>query len=97
MRFCQALLGPHGGAVVEPHFQRMLGDLVRAELSAWMPPDTRPAVPLDATVQYLVSAFTGLLRWWMEQPNRSSAEEVDRQFRTLSLPTLGAALGVNAS
>lgn len=97
MRFCQALLGPHGGAVVEPHFQRMLGDLVRAELSAWMPPDARPAVSLDAVVAYLVSAFIGLLRWWMEQPNRSSAEEVDRQFRALSLPALTAVLGNRAS
>lgn len=93
MRFCRALLGPRGGAVVEPHFQRMLGDLVRAELSACVPAGARPTIPLDVMVAYIVSAFIGLLRWWMEQPNRSSAEEIDRQFRALSLPVLAAALG----
>jgi hypothetical protein len=96
MRFCRALLGPRGGAVVEPHFQRLLGDLVRAELSACVPAGATPVVPLDAVVPYIVSAFIGLLRWWMEQPNRSSAEEVDRQFRALSLPALTAALGAGA-
>ena len=93
MRFCRALLGPRCGAVIEPHFQRMLGDLLRAELGARVPVGVTPVVPLDAVVPYIVSAFIGLLRWWMEQPNRSSAEEVDRQFRALSLPALTAALG----
>jgi AcrR family transcriptional regulator len=97
MRFCQALLGPRGGAVVEPHFQRMLGDLLWAELSARVPIGATPAVPLNAVVPYIVSAFIGLLRWWMDQPNRSSAEEIDRQFRTLSLPVLTAVLGAGAS
>lgn len=97
MRFCRALLGPRGGAVVEPHFQRMLGDLVRAELRVCVPAGATPVVPLDAVVPYIVSAFIGLLRWWMEQPNRSSAEELDRQFRALALPALAAALGSGAA
>jgi AcrR family transcriptional regulator len=96
MRFCRALLGPRCGAVIEPHFQRLLGDLLRADLSSRVLTGATPVVPLDAVVPYIVSAFIGLLRWWMEQPNRSSAEEVDRQFRALSLPALTAALGAGA-
>jgi hypothetical protein len=75
----------------------MLGDLVRAELGDCVPAGVAPVVPLDAVVPYIVSAFIGLLRWWMDQPNRSSAEEIDRQFRTLSLPVLTAVLGADAS
>jgi AcrR family transcriptional regulator len=93
MRFCRTLLGPRCSAVIEPHFQRLLGDLLSAELSVRMLAGATPVVPLDAIVSYIVSAFIGLLRWWMEQPNRSSAEEINRQFRALSLPALTAALG----
>ena len=93
MRFCRTLLGPRCSAVIEPHFQRLLGDLLRAELSIRVQAGATPVVPLDAVVPYIVSAFIGLLRWWMEQPNRSSAEEINRQFRALSLPALTAALG----
>jgi len=95
-RFCRALLGPRSGAIVEPHVQRILADLVREELSACMPGDAELAVPLDVVVQYTVSAFLGLLRWWMEQPALCAAEEIDRQFRALTIPAITAALEMTA-
>jgi AcrR family transcriptional regulator len=93
-RFCRALLGPRSGAIVEPHVQRILADLVREELAACVGAGAVLAVPLDVVVQYTVSGFLGLLRWWMDQPAPCAAEEIDRQFRTLSIPAITAALEV---
>jgi AcrR family transcriptional regulator len=93
MQFCRALLGPRSGAIVEPHLQRMLAGLVREELAARVVTGAAPAVTLDVTVQYVVSAFIGLLRWWMDQPVPGPAEEMDRQFRIMTLPAITAALG----
>ena len=92
LRFCRALLGPHSAAIVEPQIQRILGDLVREELAECVSPGAKLAVPLDVVIQYTLSAFLGLLRWWMDQPARCSAEEIDRQFRVLTIPAIAAAL-----
>jgi AcrR family transcriptional regulator len=90
--FCRALLGPHSGAIVEPRIQQILGGLVREELAAYAPADAVLTLPLEVVVQYTVSAFLGLLRWWMEQPTPCAAEEIDRQFRALAIPAISAAL-----
>ncbi len=67
-QFCRALLGSHSGAIVEPRIQQILVELVRQELAGRVLSGATPLVPLDVAVQYTVSAFLGLLRWWMEQP-----------------------------
>ncbi len=96
LRFCRALLGTHSAAIVEPRIQRILAELVREELAACVPAGAVLAVPLDVVVQYTVSAFLGLLRWWMDQPAPCSAEEIDRQFRALTISAITAALEVPA-
>ena len=96
LRFCRALLGTHSAAIVEPRIQRILAELVREELAACVPAGAVLAVPLDVVVQYTVSAFLGLLRWWMDQPRPCSAEEIDRQFRALTISAITAALEVPA-
>jgi AcrR family transcriptional regulator len=96
LRFCRALLGTHSAAIVEPRIQCILADLVRKELAACVPHGAVLVVPLDVVVQYTVSAFLGLLRWWMEQPAPCAAEEIDRQFRTLAIPAIVTALDIPA-
>lgn len=91
-RFCRALFGPQSGAIVEPRIQGILADLVREDLVACVPAGAVVAVPRDVVVQYTVSAFLGLLRWWMEQSVPCPAEEIDRQFRALTIPAISAAL-----
>lgn len=92
LRFCRALLGPHSGAIVAPRVERLLTELVRAELAACLSRGATPAVPLDAVIQYTVSAFLGMLQWWMDQPAPCPAEELDRQFRALTMPAIMAGL-----
>jgi AcrR family transcriptional regulator len=92
VRICRVFLGSHSGAVGEPHMRRILTDLVRQEIAASVPPNVRPAVPLDVVVHYTVSAFLGLLTWWTDEQLPCSAEEIDRQFRALTMPGIAAAL-----
>ena len=73
--------------------QRILAELVREELAVCVSPGAVLAVPLEVVVQYTVSAFLGLLRWWMDQPTPCSAEEIDRQFRALTIPAIAAHAG----
>jgi len=91
-QFCRALLGSHSGAIVEPRIQQILVELVRQELAGRVLSGATPLVPLDVAVQYTVSAFLGLLRWWMEQPAPCPAEEIDQQFQALTIPAITAAL-----
>ena len=95
-RFCRALLGTQSGAIVEPRIQHILADLVREELATCVPAGAALTVSRDIVVQYTVSAFLGLLRWWMDQPTPSSAEEIDRQFQAMTIPAITAALEVPA-
>jgi AcrR family transcriptional regulator len=96
-RICRVLLGSHNGAIGEPHVRRILTDLVHQELAASVPSNVTPAVQLDVVVHYAVSAFVGLLVWWTDQQLPCSPEEIDRQFRALTLPGIAAALELRAA
>ncbi|HEY3366112.1 MAG TPA: TetR/AcrR family transcriptional regulator [Symbiobacteriaceae bacterium] len=87
----RAIVGKQSGAIVHQQFQRIVADLVKRELSA-LAPSGALAVPLDVVVQYTVSAFLALMTWWLDQKMPCSAEEMDRMFRTLTLPGIAAAL-----
>jgi AcrR family transcriptional regulator len=96
-RICRVLLGSDSGAIGEPHMRRILTDLVRQDIAASVPPKVTPAVPLDVVVHYTVSALVGLLTWWTDQQLPCSPEEIDRQFRALTLPGIVAALELPAA
>jgi AcrR family transcriptional regulator len=96
-RVCRVLLGSHSGAIGEPHVRRILTDLVRHEIAASVPPSVTPTIPLDVVVHYTVSAFVGLLTWWTDQQLPCSPEEIDRQFRALTMPGIVAALELPAA
>jgi hypothetical protein len=95
-RICRVLLSPRSGAIVEPHMRRILTELVREEITASVPPGVASAVSLDVVAHYTVSAFLGLLTWWIDQQMLCSAEEIDRQLRALTMPGIAAALGLPA-
>jgi AcrR family transcriptional regulator len=92
LRFCRALLGSQCSTIVEPQIERFLADILREELAVYVVSDTAGAVPFEVVVPHTVSAFLGVLRWWMGQPTPCAAEEIDRQFRALSVPAITAGL-----
>lgn len=49
----------------------------------------------EIAAHYFVSAFMGILVWWVEKDMPCSAEEIDRSFRELAMPGFRHVLAVN--
>ncbi len=96
-RIFKATLGKQSGAIVHDQMRRVLADFVRDELAALGPHGASSQIPLDIVVQYTVSSFIGLLTWWLDRQMPCPAEEMDRTFRTLTLPGIAAALRLPAA
>jgi len=83
-RLFRALLGQRSGALVQSELDRVLADLVRADLERLHP--IGDVQKLEVAVRFVVSAYAGLLTWWCEHPAPAPPEEIDRAFRALVLP-----------
>jgi AcrR family transcriptional regulator len=92
----QVIVGRQSGVLVLHEIKQILCALVREELTAARPRGERTAIPLEVMVQYVVSAFVGLLVWWLEAGLPCSAAEVDQMFQALTLPGVRAALSTEA-
>ncbi len=89
-RIYKATVGKKGGAIVLQHMQRMLADLTRDEIAAFLPYSTSLPIPQDVAVDFVVNTFLTLLTWWMERNMPCSAAEMDRIFHRLTLSGLSA-------
>jgi AcrR family transcriptional regulator len=89
----RAMVGKQSGVILLREIPQILADLVRAELAAITPPGVRGAIPQEVLVEYVVSAFLGLLVWWLEAGKTCSAAEMDQMFQALTTPGVRAALG----
>ncbi len=86
-------MGRRGRAILHEHFRRVLArwicdamtrtPRIRARASGGVPP------PLLA--QHVASTFVLVLDWWVNSECVLSPGEADGLFRTLVLPSLGAA------
>jgi AcrR family transcriptional regulator len=91
-RLFRALVGQRSGALVQRQLDRMLIDLVRADLEQLdVVTDERK---VEVAVRFVVSAYIGLLTWWLERPTPATPEEMDEAFRALILPGIAGFLGV---
>jgi AcrR family transcriptional regulator len=90
----RSLVGKRSGAVVKKRIEQMLADVVRDELAALAPHDASTPIPLELVVQYIVSAFMGLLSWWADHDPPGSAAEMDRIFQQVTMPGVLAGLGL---
>lgn len=88
----RAVVGKQSGVIVQREIQQIIGDLVRAEITDVTRGATHRAIPLEALVAYVVSAFIGLLIWWIEAGLPCSAAEVERMFQRLAISGIGAFL-----
>lgn len=88
----QAMVGKQSGMIVQRELQQILADLARNELLAALPPGKAASLPLEAIVAHVVSAFMGLLTWWLDNGLPCSPVEVDRIFQLLTIPGVKAVL-----
>ncbi|MBI3970056.1 MAG: TetR/AcrR family transcriptional regulator [Chloroflexi bacterium] len=93
-RLYRVLMGRRGGAAVFKHARGQFTVLVREHLEeAVANRQAAPPVPLEVTVQYVVSAFLGLLTWWLDSDPPYTGEQMGRMFEQLVIPGVRAGLG----
>src|SRR4051794_23602138 len=68
----RAMIGKQSGAVVRKEIQQLLTGLVRDELALLVPNNATP-VAIEIVVQYVVSAFMGLLAWCADHDTPATA------------------------
>ncbi len=79
-------LARKGGAELVTHIMHdSVADLVREHLWAQFPGLRRDQPQLEAAVQFVASACTGLLIWWLNDDTPYSAEELYTIFRRLTI------------
>jgi AcrR family transcriptional regulator len=89
----RAVVGKQSGVIVQREIQQIIGDLVRAELDGLVLQGGKLAITREMLVDYVVSAFMGLLIWWLEAGLPCSAAEIDHMFQCLTISGIGAVLG----
>ena len=87
-----AKMGSRGRAVIHEHLQKVLAELIAAEVKKDLQSRRKTAgqIPSDLLVQYVASTFILVLNWWVETKSQHSPKEVNGLFRSLVLPALAA-------
>jgi AcrR family transcriptional regulator len=92
-RIYRALCGHQGGAVVQRHLRRLIGDLLRQHL--W--PQFSGAgtgVTADVAAEFYTSAALGLLVWWIGHEFCNGPAWLTANYRTLARPASDIAASV---
>lgn len=86
----EAKMGPRGRAIVHAHLQRVLSEIIAAEVKTDLQrrSKTERPIPPDLLVQYVASTFVLVLNWWVASRKPIPAKEVNDLFRALILPIL---------
>jgi AcrR family transcriptional regulator len=84
-RVYRALCGHQGGALVQRHLRRLIGDVLRKRLR---PHPTRSGtdVPADVAAEFYTSAALGLLVWWIDHDFYGDHAWLTLLYRKLAAP-----------
>jgi AcrR family transcriptional regulator len=84
-RVYRALCGYQGGALVQRHLRRLIGDVLRKRLR---PHQTRSGtgVPADVAAEFYTSAALGLLVWWIDHDFHGDHAWLTELYRKLAAP-----------
>lgn len=80
----RAIVGRESGKIVDKEIRHLVGDLVRAELTA----RKRDALRVELAAQYIAGAMLAVVTWWLDRNIKLTALELDEHFRALVLPGL---------
>jgi AcrR family transcriptional regulator len=80
------LLGPTGTSPVVSQIERMLTDVVRAELEQLAASEGPPRVPVDLIASSVVASFLAALRWWVETGFARTPENMDVLYQAIVAP-----------
>jgi AcrR family transcriptional regulator len=54
----------------------------------WMARNINSSVPSEIVTRYFINAFFGTFKWWVCNDMPYTAEEIDRYFKLLAMPTI---------
>ena len=94
-RFFKALLGKRSNGVFNKHFYDYLFAHMKEHLRLPMPREKHDSPQSEIMAHYIVSAFMGILVWWVENDMPCTAEEIVRLFKQLTMPGFRDVLGLN--
>jgi AcrR family transcriptional regulator len=86
------LVGPTGTSPVVGHIERMLTDVVRAELDQLAASEGQPRVPLDLIASSVVASFLASLRWWVDTGFARTPENMDALYQAMVAPGVRTAM-----
>jgi AcrR family transcriptional regulator len=81
----KALLGKEG---ITTFIKEMQLEHVPEWLGERWFPGKRPPAPVGVIVHYYVYAFIGVLRWWVNENKPCTADEINRYFKQLAMPSV---------
>ena len=53
------------------------------------------SIPSEIVTHYFINAFSGILKWWINNDMPCTAEEIDRYFKQLAMPTIKSIILAN--
>jgi AcrR family transcriptional regulator len=76
----RALVGGRGSVVALNEIRQILSEIVKKELTRVQEDE---AVPREVRIQFVVSVFLTVLKWWLERKPGLTPSQVDETFRRL--------------
>jgi AcrR family transcriptional regulator len=83
-----AKMGRLSRAIVHEHLRRTLSATIADDVSTAVRSARRADIPPDLLTTHIVSTFTQVLNWWVENGRRLSPHAADDLFIALVAPTL---------
>jgi AcrR family transcriptional regulator len=87
----QAMAGKQGGNMAMGHIQKYLTLYLYEHLKKLLMQQNKN-MPAEILTQFIVSAFIGLLTWWLDNESAYTAEQMNTFFRQLVEQGIGAVL-----
>ena len=89
----KAVAGRQSGEMILKYLHRYLNGLLLPVFEELSRSRREPPVPVEVTVNFLVSTLLSLMTWWLDRNMPYTPEKMEELFRTLTRPSIEAALG----
>ena len=77
--------------------QQFLSQDIQEHLSASLPAERKPQVPLPVVSSFIAGTLLTLLKWWLDNKMPYPPEQIDEMFQRLVTPGVNAALNVTTA
>lgn len=93
LKLYKAMVGKNSGQLMTKHLHTILHVKLKKHLTETLN-DKKLTQKIDMAATWATSSFLSILIWWLDRNCPVKAEEIDMQFRQLTLPGLKSILDV---